>query len=94
MTRRATEGVAANRRRGQIARHSESLTASGSGFFISADGYLVTNKHVVKGSRRLKVKTADGVFPAEVVRLGETDDLALLESRGTFFPAWNLDERG
>jgi S1-C subfamily serine protease len=65
---------------------SENLNASGSGFFISEDGYLVTNHHVVKNARRVKVKTGAGVFPAEVVRVDETNDLALLKVAGHFKP--------
>jgi S1-C subfamily serine protease len=65
---------------------SGDLQASGSGFFISADGYLITNNHVVKNARRVKVKTSAGVFPAEVVRVDETNDLALLKISGQFTP--------
>jgi serine protease Do len=35
--------------------------AVGSGFFISADGYAVTNNHVVQGADELSVKTKDGL---------------------------------
>ena len=63
---------------------SDNLMASGSGFFISADGYLITNNHVVKGARRVKVKTADGIFPATVVRTDSTNDLALVKVSGKF----------
>jgi len=65
---------------------SDDLQASGSGFFVSADGYLVTNNHVVKNARRVKVKTSAGVLPAEVVRVDETNDLALLKVSGQFQP--------
>jgi S1-C subfamily serine protease len=65
---------------------SDDLRASGSGFFVSADGYLVTNNHVVRNARRVKVKTGAGVFPAEVARVDETNDLALLKISGQFKP--------
>jgi len=65
---------------------SANLVASGSGFFVSADGYLVTNNHVVKGARRLVVKIADATYPATVVRVDETNDLALVKVKGTFAP--------
>jgi S1-C subfamily serine protease len=64
----------------------KNLTASGSGFFVSADGFLVTNNHVVKGANRIKVKTAEGVFPAQVIRTDPTNDLALVKVSGHFKP--------
>jgi S1-C subfamily serine protease len=63
---------------------SKNLKVSGSGFFISEDGYLITNAHVVRNARSVKVKTGTGVFPAEVVRVDERDDFALLKVSGTF----------
>jgi S1-C subfamily serine protease len=63
---------------------SKNLKVSGSGFFISEDGYLITNAHVVRNARSVKVKTATGFFPAEVVRVDERDDLALLKVSGRF----------
>lgn len=65
---------------------SDNLTASGSGFFISTDGYLITNNHVVKNARKVKVKNSAGVFNAQVVRVDETNDLALLKVDGRFEP--------
>jgi S1-C subfamily serine protease len=63
---------------------SKNLKVSGSGFFISEDGYLITNAHVVRNARSVKVKTGTGVFPAEVVRVDEHDDFALLKVSGKF----------
>ena len=65
---------------------SGDLQVSGSGFFVSANGYLVTNNHVVKNARRLKVKTGSGIFPATVVRTDPDEDLALLKVEGHFQP--------
>jgi S1-C subfamily serine protease len=63
---------------------SGDLTASGSGFFV-ASGYLVTNHHVVKNARNVKVQTADGkIYPATVVRIDVTNDLALLSITGSY----------
>ena len=63
---------------------SKNLRVSGSGFFISEDGYLITNAHVVRNARSVKVKTGTDVFPAEVVRIDERDDFALLKVSGRF----------
>jgi S1-C subfamily serine protease len=68
---------------------SKDLRVSGSGFFISEDGYLITNAHVVRNARSVKVKTSTDVFPAEVVRVDERDDFALLKVSGTF-PALSI----
>lgn len=63
---------------------SDDLSATGSGFFISEDGYLITNNHVVRNARKVKVKTAGGVFQATVVRTDKAADLALLKVSGQF----------
>ena len=50
----------------------------GTGFFVTADGYALTNHHVVEDCRTIAVMTDRGGMPARVVRLDETNDLALL----------------
>ena len=40
-------------------RHN-TITGQGSGFFISADGYAVTNNHVVEKAESVQVTTDDG----------------------------------
>lgn len=63
---------------------SDDLQASGSGFFITEDGYLITNFHVVKDAKRVKVKSSSGVYSAEVVHADRDNDLALLKVSGKF----------
>jgi len=54
--------------------------AAGSGFIISADGYVVTNNHVVKNASQVLVKFADGQeYQAKVVGTDPKTDLAVLK---------------
>ncbi|ANY77120.1 serine peptidase [Microvirga ossetica] len=54
--------------------------ALGSGFFISSDGYVVTNNHVVEHSRTVQVTTDDGrTLDARVIGTDPKTDLALLK---------------
>ncbi|MBJ6126996.1 Do family serine endopeptidase [Microvirga splendida] len=54
--------------------------SQGSGFFVSADGYLVTNNHVIDKSSDIEVLMDDGrTLPAKVVGTDPKTDLALLK---------------
>jgi len=56
--------------------------AQGSGFFISSDGYIVTNNHVVDHAKEVTITTADGkTVPARVVGTDPKTDLALLKTK-------------
>jgi len=59
----------------------------GSGFFISADGYAVTNNHVVDKAEHVDVTTDDGkTYTAKVIGTDDRTDIALIkvEGRGDF----------
>lgn len=57
--------------------------AQGSGFFISADGYIVTNNHVINQASKVEVVIDDGTaFEAKVVGVDQKTDLALLRVDG------------
>ncbi|MEM8498793.1 MAG: DegQ family serine endoprotease [Pseudomonadota bacterium] len=59
----------------------------GSGFFISADGYLLTNNHVVDGADEISVIMQDRrEFVAEVIGTDERSDLALLKVEASGLP--------
>ena len=68
--------------------------ATGTGFFITADGYLVTNAHVVKGSSKFRIVTATGMIDASVVQIDQSNDLALLKAKGVFAPLSISSSRG
>jgi serine protease Do len=58
-------------------------TGQGSGFFISADGYAVTNNHVVDEAERVEVTTDDGkTYTARVIGTDEDTDVALIKVDG------------
>ncbi len=59
------------------------VTGVGSGFFISADGYAVTNNHVVDSASSVQVTTDDGTkYTAKVVGTDPKTDLALIKVDG------------
>ncbi len=59
------------------------VQGQGSGFFISADGYIVTNNHVVEGAIKVDAVTEDGsTFPARIIGTDPGTDLALLKVDG------------
>jgi serine protease Do len=62
---------------------SPQVTTQGSGFFITADGYAVTNRHVVENSKTAEIKTDDQkTYPAKVIGADPVSDLALLKVEG------------
>jgi serine protease Do len=69
-----------------------SAMASGSGFFISPDGYIVTNNHVVENSTDIKVVLKDErELSAKVVGRDEGTDLAVIKVEGKNFPFVNFE---
>ena len=56
------------------------MMGEGSGFFVSADGYIVTNNHVVQKAKTVSVTTQDGkTLDAKVVGTDPKTDLALIK---------------
>jgi S1-C subfamily serine protease len=67
----------------------------GSGFFISADGYILTNHHVLEGATAngLSVVLTDGrKFPAKVVGVDPASDLAVLKIQASNLPVVELGD--
>lgn len=59
------------------------MMGQGSGFFISADGYAVTNNHVVDGADKVEVTTDSGkTYTAKVIGTDKRTDLALIKVEG------------
>jgi serine protease Do len=70
------------------------MTAQGSGFFITGDGYAVTNNHVVDKAKAVEITTDDGkTYDAKVVGTDPRTDLALIKVDGrSDFPFVKLAE--
>ncbi|MGE0039496.1 MAG: Do family serine endopeptidase [Xanthobacteraceae bacterium] len=71
------------------------VTGQGSGFIISADGYAVTNNHVVDKAETVEVSAEDGkTYTAKVIGTDPRTDLALIKIDGrNDFPFVKLSER-
>ena len=54
--------------------------------FITEDGYLISNYHVVKGAAKVRLLTGAGLIDASVVKVDAANDLALLKAVGRFAP--------
>ena len=69
--------------RGNSAPRNRVVTGQGSGFFISADGFAVTNNHVVDKAQTVEVTTDDGkTLNAKVIGTDPRTDLALIKVEG------------
>ena len=65
----------------------------GTGFIITNDGLILTNKHVAQAGSSLKVMTADGkIYDATVAALDPTNDLAILKINATGLPVVELGD--
>src|SRR5882762_1689892 len=70
------------------------VTGQGSGFFISPDGYAVTNNHVVDGADKVEVTADDGkIYKAKVIGTDARTDVALIKVEGgSNFPFAKLSD--
>ena len=66
---------------------SREARSGGSGVIISADGYIVTNNHVIEGADKMSVKLSDGrVFEGSVVGTDPATDVALIKIEAEELP--------
>ena len=83
------DGVASSR----LSPFSVPVTGVGSGVILTADGYILTNRHVVDGSQSLSVALSDGrEFPATIVKISDTTDLALVKVVATGLHAASIGD--
>lgn len=65
--------------------------AGGTGFFISEDGYILTNNHIVENAIKIKVTSLQGdEYSAELIGTDPKTDIALLKIKGSNFSYVNL----
>jgi len=78
---------------GGLSPFSVPTTGVGSGIILTADGYILTNRHVVAGSQTLSVKLSDGrEFPATLIKISDSTDLALIKIDAKGLPAASIGD--
>jgi serine protease Do len=71
----------------------EEASGEGSGFIVSPDGYILTNRHVVVDAIKVTVKLTDRrEFEAKVIGMDERTDVAVLKIDGKNLPAVRLGD--
>lgn len=68
----------------------QTQVSSGSGVIFTADGYIVTNNHVVASAERIEVNYNKRVYPAELIGTDPSTDLAVIKIQGRDLPAISL----
>lgn len=68
-------------------------TAQGTGFFISPDGYILTNNHIVENAVKVTIFTEAGdELEADIIGTDPKTDLALVKVKGKALPTANLGD--
>jgi len=79
---------------GQRPTQPQTMKAAGSGFFISADGYIVTNNHVVENADKITIHTTDDrILTARVIGRDPATDLAVVKVDTTNQPFVSFEDR-
>lgn len=78
-------------RRGQ--RNQQPIQSEGSGYIVRADGYILTNFHVIEGSDQVEVKLKDGrEFAAKVIGTDEKTDIAVVKIEAKDLPVVQMGD--
>jgi serine protease Do len=81
------------RKQGPPQQEEEIQRGVGSGFIISADGYVLTNAHVVDGADEVYVKLTDKrEFKAKIIGVDKRTDVALVKVDGANLPRLTLGD--
>ncbi len=79
------------RQRQQPRQYREPRTAQGSGFIISADGYILTNNHMVQGAEKVEIELTDGrKFTAKIIGTDSDSDVAVIKIDASDLPHLEL----
>ncbi|RAV98445.1 serine protease [Pseudochryseolinea flava] len=70
--------------------NSRTQVSSGSGVIFTADGYIMTNNHVIETAERIEVNYNKRVYPAELVGVDPSTDLAVIKIKENNLPAITL----
>ena len=74
--------------------NSTTAQGAGSGFFISADGFIVTNNHVVADAIEINVRLSDGrELKARLIGRDPLTDLAVIKVEGSAFPFVSFEDK-
>ena len=72
---------------------AQQLLGEGSGVIVRADGYILTNNHVIEGAQQIQVELTDKrVLPAKIIGVDPDTDLAVIKIEGSDFPAITLGD--
>ncbi|MGZ6013661.1 MAG: trypsin-like peptidase domain-containing protein, partial [Caulobacteraceae bacterium] len=72
----------------------QTMHGAGSGFFISSDGYIVTNNHVIENAEKITIHTADDrTLRAHVVGRDPATDIAVIKVDAANLPFVSFEER-
>jgi serine protease Do len=78
----------------QNAQPQQPMRGAGSGFFITSDGYVVTNNHVVEGAAKITVHTTDDrTFKARVIGRDPATDIAVIKVEASNLPFVSFEDR-
>jgi len=73
--------------------HDRQANSMGSGFLITADGYILTNAHIAKDAEKIIVRLSDHrEKPAKLVGVDELTDVALLKIDGENLPTVQIGD--
>ncbi|MBT5547163.1 MAG: trypsin-like serine protease [Desulfobacula sp.] len=67
-----------------ISNTEKKISSSGTGFFITKDGYILTCHHVIKDAEQIKIVYEGNTYIAKLVRDDKNNDLSLLKIYGSF----------
>ena len=87
-----SSAASASRRRSRAAPRAP-VRGAGSGFIVSADGYILTNTHVVANADEVTVRLTDRrEFPAKVIGADERTDVAVIKINAANLPIVRLGD--